>query len=415
MTQQRMYEYRIYPSNKQTARLYSTFRLCTQLHNELLTFSRETYENTGKSCSLKDYNRFITAFKRINPEYKTVYSQTLQEIGNRLTKAFDNFFRRLKEIKKGKRVKPGYPRYKKLTHSICYPQNNGAFKIIGNKLKVSKIGNIPIVLHRQIIGKIKTLTIKRNRAGRWFAVFCCEVYVPEVNNNGPVVGIDPGLEHIITCSDGNQVEPPRFFKLSEKKLKKEQRRLSRKQKGSKNRKKQRLIVARVHNKIANQREDFLHKLSRELSQKYSAIAIEDTQVADMMSNHLVSKSFQDAGLGTLIRNIEYKVSETGSRLIKVNAAYTTQTCSDCGNVQKLKLSERTYNCESCGMSMSRDINSAINMLTRAGLVRSHAYGDNVRPSTEEANVAEVGTIFDSKESLEAHMLRLWEDVTEKVL
>ena len=357
-----------------------------------MTTTRPPARRTGS----KDYNKRIVELKRQNPKLKTVYAQVLQEVGHRLEKAFDSFFRRCKEKADDKGVQVGYPRFKKLVHSITYPQNNGPFKLVGNKLAVSKIGRIPIVLHRPILGTIKTLTIKRNQSGQFFAVFTCEVDMPERSTHpGPSVGLDQGLKSFVVGSNGLVIEPPKFFRKGEKKLRKEQRRLSRKVKGSKNRRKQRRKVARVHLKIANQRDDFIHQLSRELASKYSVIVVEDLQLTNLVRNHSLAKSFNDAGLGTFIDMLEYKVSETGAQLVKVNPAYTTQTCSRCGNVRqgenKVQLGERTYHCPTCGLEMDRDLNAA-NNIHRAGLARIHACGDDVRLPRKGAVVAEAGTI-----------------------
>jgi putative transposase len=235
-----------------------------------------------------------------------VYSQVLQNQADRLSKAFSNFFRRCQEKKEG--VIVGYPRYKKLVHSITYPQNNGSFKLVGSKLKMSKIGRVPIVLHRAVPGVIKTMTIKRDRAGQWFAVFCCELANEEiVLHQGPSVGLDQGLKSFVVGSDGLVIDPPQFLRKSEKRLAKEQRKLSRKEKGSKNRRKQRSKVARVYLKVANQRDDFLHKLSRELAEKYSVIVVEDLRVEDLIKNYSLAKSFNDAGLSAFILMLEHKV------------------------------------------------------------------------------------------------------------
>jgi putative transposase len=364
------------------------------MYNLLLAEHEAVYEQAGISLSRNNLNNPITELKRQDHRFKSVYTQVLQNQADRLSKAFAIFFRRCGEKKNGKAVKVGYPRYKKLVHSITYPQNNGSFKLVGNKLNVSKIGRIPIVLHRPIGGVIKTLTIKRNRAGQWFAVFCCEIELSQPSHSGPSVGLDQGLSHLVVGSDGTVIDPPKFLRKTEKRLAKEQRKLSRKEKGSNNRRKQRRRVARVHLSIANQRDDFLHKLSSELAEKYSVIVVEDLQLSNLMHNHSLAKSFSDAGLGTFISMLEYKVSETGAQLIKVKAAFTTQTCSRCGYVkegnERLILDDRVYSCSSCGLSMDRDLNASIN-IHRAGLAQIHACGDGVRPSVMKAVVAEPGT------------------------
>ena len=388
-------EYRIYPSSKQLDRLYSTFRLCSEMYNLLLTEHEAAYEQHQRTLSRYDLNNYITELKRQDARFKAVYSQVLQKQADRLSKAFANFFRRCRLKEEGANIEVGYPRYKRSVHSITYPQNNASFKLVGNKLEVSKIGRIPIVLHRPIMGTIKSLTIKRNRAGQFFAVFSCEVDIPEPStHSGPSIGLDQGMKSFIVGSDGLVIGPPKFLRKSEKRLIKEQRKLSRKIKGSKNRRKQRRKVARVHLKITNQRDDWLHQLSRDLASKYGAIVVEDLQIANMVKNHSLAKSFYDAGLGTFISMLEYKVSETGAQLVSVNRAYTTQTCSRCGNVRqgenKVQLSERTYHCQCCGLDIDRDLNASINV-HRAGLARIHACGDDVRPSSEKAVVAEAGT------------------------
>jgi putative transposase len=199
----------------------------------------------------------------------------------------------------------------------------------------------------------------------------------------------------VAGSDGLVVEPPKFLRKSEKRLAKEQRKLSRKEKRSNNRRKQNRRVARVHLKVTNQRDDFLHKLSRDIVEKYSVIVVEDPQLSNLMHNHSLAKSFNDAGLGTFTDILEYKVSETGAQLVKVKAAFTTQTCSRCGHVregdEKLTLNDRIYRCPSCGLEMDRDLNASIN-IHRAGLARIHACGDDVRPSLSKVVVAEPGTI-----------------------
>ena len=324
-----MFEYRIYPSSKQLDRLNSIFRLCSELYNILPTEHEAAYEQHQRTLTRNDLNNFITELKRRDARFKAVYSQVLQDQADRLSKAFANYFRRCKEKKEGANIEVGYPRYKRSVHSITYPQNRGSFKLVGNKLAVSKIGRIPIVLHLPIEGTIKNLTIKRNRAGQFFAVFSCVVDVPEPStHSGPSVGLDQGLKSFIVGSDGLVVEPPKFLRKSGKRLIKEQRKLSRKVKGSKNRRKQRRKVARVHLKITNQRDDWLHQLSRELTTKYGTIVVEDLQLVDLVRDHHLAKSFHDAGLGTFIRMLEYKVSETGAQLVSVNRACTAHTYLD---------------------------------------------------------------------------------------
>jgi putative transposase len=391
----RSFEYRLYPSSKQEARLYSTFRLCSELYNTLLAKHVAAYDFDRRSLSRNDMNNHITELKRQDQRFKSVYSQVLQNQADRLSKAYSHFYRRCKEKEQGASIKVGYPRYKKLVHSITYPQNNGSFKLVGNRLEVSKIGKILIVLHRPVIGTMRTLTIKRNRAGQWFAVFCCELVNEKIiPHQGSTVGLDQGLSHIVVGSDGLVIDPPHYFRKAEKRLAKEQRKMSRKEKGSNNYHKQRCKVAKVHLKVANQRNDFLNKLSRDFAETYSMIVVEDLRIESLRKNHSLAKSFNDAGLGNLIQQLEYKVSETGAQLMKVDPAFTTQTCSRCGRIregdEKLGLGDREYRCSGCGLVIDRDLNASMN-IHRAGLARIYACGDDVSPSLSKAVVAEPGT------------------------
>lgn len=253
---------------------------------------------------------------------------------------------------------------------------------------------------------MKTLTIKRSSSGKWYAIFTCEVEGKDVINDGPEVGIDQGLKSFIHCSDDLTVEPPNYLRKAEKRLVKEQRKLARKKKGSKNRRKQKRKVARVQEKVADQRADWHHKLSRQIASDYSIIAVEDLDVQGMVHNHRLAKSIYDAGWSSFVNMVEYKVSETGALLVKVDPRNTTQTCSQCGNVlegeDKLALSDRIYECQVCGLEMDRDLNAARNILARAGLARSHACGDDVIPSLEKVVVAEAGTTRSAPAEMDYH-------------
>ena len=342
-----------------------------------------------------EFNSLIKDIKTTCPSYYyQAYSQVLQNVSDRLHKSFDNFFRRVKEKKSGKKVKVGFPRFKSRIKSITYPQSG--FKFLNERsLKVSKIGSIPIVLHRIPRGKAKTMTIKQNKTGHWFAFFSCEAETQPVKHpSAEKIGIDFGIEHFATLSNGEAINNPKFLIKSEKRLKRVQRRLSRKKKGSANRREERFRLARQHLKVANQRSDFLHKLSHRIARTYSFIAVENLQIKNMVHNHYLAKSISDVSWGNFIQMLSYKAVTCGGQLVKVNPRGTSKTCSQCGTLVDMPLSKRTFHCPNCGLVLHRDLNASFNIYDRAGLARiSTPVDDCVRPSLLKATVVEAGTIY----------------------
>jgi len=397
----RNYRFRLYPSRKQTGGLYSQFDLCCELYNTLLERCKIEYETNGISLNSKaKLCQIIKEVKDSDPKFKAVFSQTLQNCSDRLSKAYKNFFRRVKEKQQGKRVRVGFPRFKKRFNSITYPQFG--FKLLSEKrLHVSKIGNIPIVLHRAPKGKIKTLTIKRNRADQWFAIFSCEVEPTKGKHPHPdrMVGIDVGIENFATLSDGEAIPNPRFLIESERKLKKLQRRLSRKKKGSTNRRKAIHKVARCHVKIANQRLDFLHQHSQLIANEYGFIGVETLNINGMLKNHCLAKHIADASWGMFLNMLSYKAASAGGQFVKDKAfAPTSQLCPMCNRRAPKALSTRIHECV-CGYVVHRDVASANVILNdtagRAGIYDAcgnltSTDGHNSPPASR---VDEAGTTF----------------------
>ena len=387
----RNYEYRIYPSRKQISRLQTQFFLATKLYNLLLTVKKETYLANGKTLTKYDLNKDIKYFRDIYTEFKGVHPQVLQNVSDRLSKAFNNFFRRVKEKKSGKKIRVGFPRYKKWLKSITYPQSG--FKFISDKkLRISKIGNVPITLHRLPKGKVKTMCIKREKSGKWFVVFSCEIeHHPNIIShpvNDKIVGVDVGINTFANLYDGTdeiKIENPRHLKKSERMLKRLQRRVSRKVKGSNNRKKVIHKLAIQHELVANQRKDFLHKTSRFLADNYGIIGVEHLSINGMLRNHCLAKHIQDASWGGFLRMTHYKVVSTGGEFV-IGGPFepTTQKCSKCGAFVSKTLADRIHNCPICGLKISRDLNSAINIRliakNRVGHTRIHACGDSASTS-----------------------------------
>ena len=407
----RNYEYRIYPSRKHRKRLKRQFFLAKKMYNILLLLHMDTYSATGKTMSRTDMNNAIKRLKEFDTDYKEVHSQVLQNMSDRIAKAFKAFFRRVKEWKAGKKVKVGYPRHKRWLKSITYPQS-GFRLVTGRRLYISKVGNVHIVLHRPPRGKVRTMTVKWTRTDKWFVVLSCET--EDASENDPAmalrpphpfghrhIGIDVGLTSFAVDSDGEVIENPRYLVKSEKRLKKLQRRVSKKVKGSKNRRKAKLRLSRLHEKIANQRKDFLHKESRRIADNYGLIGVEDLRISNMLKNHRLAKHISDASWGQFLQMIGYKAESANAQFVAVNPRGTTSECSGCGaNVPK-ELSDRTHECPKCGLVLSRDHNSALVIRKRAehtvGLTGIHACGDLTttgRSDRSASRVHETGTTCD---------------------
>ena len=249
-------------------------------------------------------------------------------------------------------------------------------------------------MHREIKGEIKTLTIKRC-ADKWYTIFCYGgVVIDKIKPEEKRIGIDVGLESFATLSNGEVIENPKFFRKSEENLAKLQKRLSRKKKGSKNRNKARLKVARQHEKIFNQRNDFLHNQTAEIVRRFKIIAVEKLNVNGMVKNRYLAKSISDAGWSRFVQMLSYKVENTGGKVEQVNPKYTSQICSSCGHKQKMPLNKRIYECNGCGIRIDRDLNASRNILVGLDKSKLNAFGDTVRPSAKKASVVELGTIFE---------------------
>ena len=246
---------------------------------------------------------------------------------------------------------------------MTYAQSG--FKVDGCWLDVSKVGRLWMVLHRPIEGMIKTLTIRRSSTNKWYVCFSCEVEINVLPHTDKLVGIDVGLTTFATFSTGEQVKNPRFFRSEQKALAKVQRRLSKEEKGTKQRVKRRLPVSRVHERIRWRRENFAHHLSRRLVSEFGIIAFEDLNIKRMVKSHHLAKSITDAAWNQLVQFTTFKAEEAGRRVVLVDRRNTSKMCSRCGTLVKKKLSDRVHIC-SCGLTIDRDLNASFNIL-RLGL------------------------------------------------
>ena len=390
-----VYKYRAYPSKEQKETLNKQMFLSKELYNILLETSKKYYRETGKTLSEYDMDKLITKIKKEKPEFSELHSQVLQNVSKRISDSYKHFFRRCKEKKQGKKVKVGFPRYKNFVSSLTYPQTNG-FKLEKKKVELSKIGRINFVNHREIEGKMKTCTIKKTKSQEWYITIAVEKEdKPFVSNDKSKVGMDLGIDQYAVLSDSSILQNKHISKKDRIKLKKLQKIISRKKKGSHNRRKAVLNFSRKYEHILRKKEDWLHKLSYNLVNSYSFIAYEELKIANMMKNHNLARSIGEESWGNFINYLQYKAESAGCVVVGINPRYTTMTCSNCGNVQKVSILQRTFVCEKCGMRKDRDINASINILKRAteGHSGSQACGDDVRPSARKAAAEEAGTIW----------------------
>ena len=357
------FQFRIYPNKNQEVKIVRTLNTCRHLYNDALAVRK-------KQAELNRLKKRFDVFPWGKPEwiyyedqandlseYKTdfqkeIHSQVLQNVLKRVQKSMDNFFRG-----------SGYPRFKGRNRydSFTYPQSG--FELKDGKLHLSKIGNIRIILHRDIAGKIKTCTIKRD-VDQWYAILTVEIEKSIRKPVETIIGIDVGLTDLLALNNGEMIKPPKFLRKSELKLGKEQRRLAKKKLGSNNRKDQKIIVAKVHQKIRNQRKDFAHKTARNLVNRFDLIAFEDLQIKNMVQNHHLAKSIMDAGWYQLQTLTASKAEEAGKQVKLCIARGTSQTCHVCGNKQKMTLRDRIFRCNQCGNIENRDTNAANVILDR---------------------------------------------------
>ena len=358
------FTYRIYLTNGQRRMLEQQLEECRWASNATLAARKRAYEERGESLRLYDTQAMLPVWKLTRPALKLVHSQVLQNISVRVDRAFHAFFRRVKAGAK----KVGFPRFKGFGRydSITYPQYGNGVRLEGERLMLSKVGAVHVVLHRPVEGTPKTVTLTRSRTGKWFACFSCETEAAPLPPTGNVVGVDVGLSSFATFSDGQKIDNPRFYRRDEADLKRVQRRKdaaklaqdwteNTKQKG---------ILARIHARIANRRSDFAHKRSRELINTYQVIVFEDLAPMEMGKSCGMRKSILDVAWTQFISMTVAKAAEAGRRVILVNPRNTTKLCSTCGELVPKTLSVRVHTCPHCGLVLDRDENAALNILQR---------------------------------------------------
>lgn len=376
------HKFRIYPNHSQQTELAKQFGAARFVYNHYRRVREEYYQETGTGLTYRDCaDDLVDRLKVERPWLKEADSQVLQQVLKDLDTAYDRFFKKLAD----------YPNFKRKHDSqgIRYPQR---FKLSDKRVYLPKVGWVKGVFHREIEGQMKNATVSKTKSGRYFVSIQCEVEINVPEPNPDAIGVDVGLKSFATLSDGNKIDAPKFLRKSERLLKIRQRRLSHKVKGSSNRNKARHRVAVQHERVANQRKDFHHQISRQLVNNFGLIAVEDLNIRGMMANHHLAKSIADAGWRQFVDFCAYKQAWVGGQLIRNDRWHaSSKTCSDCGAVShSLKLSDREWVCVSCGSIHDRDENAAINHLNKAtgGAPESLRLGDTSRPVRNSAQEAQ---------------------------
>ncbi len=361
MIDHRAYEFRIYPNHAQQDLIARTFGCARLVYNHYLAEKKQRNKESRQSLSYTDCAKDLTRLKKEKTFLKEVDSIALQQSLRHLDDAFTNFF---------KREKAGYPRFKskrsgrRSYSTVCV---NGNIRLEDGKIRLPKLGDIKIKQHRKIPEgwTLKSVTVKQSASGKYFVSILFEyesqVLEKEVKE---AAGLDFSMPDLFVSSDGYRCSYPKFYRRAEARLARQQRRLSKMEKGSANYRKQKLVIARLHEKVANQRKDFLHKEALKLATKYDRISIEDLDMQTMGKALNFGKSVHDDGWGMFTRMLEYKLRERGGELVKIDRWYpSSQICSSCGSihpeVKDLKI--REWFCDHCLEYHDRDINAAVNI------------------------------------------------------
>lgn len=360
------FEYRLFVNKQQYHLLMQCLIESRNLYNEMLETVKQQYEDKGTFPSFYDLEK---AFKGRGGEH--VPATTVQMLADRLSKSLKRFL-----VGKKLAMKVGFPRFKKGNqwHSIHLRQYGKDVYLHEDKKHLfvpAKLGRLlKIKMHRPIDGTPKTVHLVLRADGHWYALIVCETepqtdHLPSTCTH-PDIGIDVGLKSFLTDSEGNTVDNPRFYRTSQKTLRRKQRQLSRRKKGSHRKRKAAKNVAKTHLKIDRQRRDHHFKTAKPYAEGYHRIAVEDLQITNMVKNHHLAKSIMDASWGAFLDILTAKAENAGHQVIRVNPRFTTQACSKCGTLIQKSLSVRTHICTSCGFVADRDVNAAKNILVKAG-------------------------------------------------
>ena len=350
------FKFKLKPNKKQQVFINKNIGSCRFIYNQMLAERKDKYENKDKS-KYKTEKKYKEEFEFL----KESDSSSLQQVRIDLDQAYKNFFKR---IKKKQKVSLKFKSRKNLKQSYRTINNYNCVRIKDNYIRIPKIGFVKFKKSREVEGIIKSITILKNILNQYFVSILCEVEIKKLPKIDKNAGIDLGIKEFCITSDNKKEPNPKYYRKLEPKLKKAQRVLSRRKKGSKRREKARKKVFKIHQKIANQRLDFLHKLSTKLINENQVICLEDLSVENMIKNHCLAKSIADASWSKFVEFLKYKADWYGRELVQIDKFFpSSKMCSNCGNIKKdLTLKDREYCCDSCKITIDRDYNASLNIL-----------------------------------------------------
>lgn len=369
----RAYRYRLWTNVNQERELAVMLESHRRLYNACLEQRKTAYEAEQRSVRYTEQSAWFKGERVVNPFFARLNFSSAQATMRRLDRAFQAFFRRCAAGEK-----PGYPRFKGRDHfdSIEFPAYRDGIRLNSTHLYVQHVGTIRVKLHRLVEGVIKTVTLKRE-VGKWYAVFSCEFPdVPLTDNGKPAVGIDVGLTHFLTTSDGKREPAPRCLKTELPALCRACRAVSRKKKGGKNRRKAVRRLQKIHARVKNVRREHHFQVACRLVFAYGLFVVESLNIQGMLRNGKLARAIADAAWGGFVSVLKHKAARAGVRFVEVDPRGTSQQCSSCGQEVKKALSVRWHDCPYCGLSLCRDHNAALNILAR-GLARTAPAGVNV--------------------------------------